>query len=249
MDNLSRLNYQLIFDHSAEQLFVKVAERVVAAVLHAWREGREAQLVITGGRSGLAMAQAIDLALFRATAQDGAELFSNAKIRIWMSDERFVPFESDDRSDATLIAAFTKSADHLVFERIAAPDQGTLVQAAASYAESLDARLGELARFDAVLLSLGEDGHVASLFPGHSEQLDSGASAISVGNSPKPPAARVSMGIAQLARASAIYIFALGESKREAVAVVLAGDEISPVARLRQCSPVTQIFFVTDFKV
>jgi len=256
--NLTHPTYQRLYDQSAEHLYATVAERVVAAVLHAWRDGRDAHLVITGGRTGLAMAQAIDLILFRATNQgdqgdqNDQEFFKkvqSSKLWIWMSDERFLPLDSEDRSDTHLIAAFTKSANRLHFERVETPAHLTLAEAASKYAAALDQQLGTRVRFDAVLLSLGEDGHIASLFPGHGEQLDSLAAAVAIDNSPKPPAPRVSMGISRLSTASAIYIFALGESKRVALSGLLAGAGAEPVNRLRQSSPDAQIYFVTDLKI
>jgi 6-phosphogluconolactonase len=240
-------HFHQLFDLSAEQLVSKVADRTVAAILHAWREGREAQIVLTGGRTGLAIAKAIDVALFRATSQDS--LFNDARVRIWFSDERFTSWDDADRSDSMLIAGFERSIRHIHFERVAQPLDLSLEEAAISYASALDTRVGEGSRFDAVILSMGEDGHIASLFPGHSEQLNSVNSAVAVDNSPKPPAVRVSIGVARLAKASAIYIFAVGESKRQALDELLRGGQTSPISMLRKSSPNASIFIVTDIKL
>ena len=243
--------FQELFDPSTEQLVSQVAERTVAAIAHAWREGREAHIVLTGGRTGLAIAKSIDVALFRATSQEDSESLRDARVRIWFSDERFVSEISEDRSDSTLIAGFEKSLSHIHFERVSNPDQTSLTGAAEDYALALETRLGANSRFDAVILSMGEDGHIASLFPGHAEQLNSPEMAIPVDNSPKPPAVRVSIGVARLAKASAIYIFAVGEGKREALAAIKSGSSVgvdSPISMLRECSPSTQIFFATDLK-
>lgn len=250
--------FHQIFDLSSDQLVTTVAERTVAAILHAGREGREANIVLTGGRTGFAIAKAIDVALFRAASEHGAasnhgaQDHSHVRVRIWFSDERFVARESPDRSDTTLISAFEKSNSYLSFERVATPEAASLDEAAAEYALALETRLGANTRFDSVILSAGEDGHIASLFPGHIDQLNSRDSAIAVDNSPKPPAARVSIGVARLAKASAIYIFALGESKREPLEALLSGtrtDEAAPISMLRKNSPATQIFIATDLKL
>ena len=247
--------YHQLFDPSAEQLVDQVADRTVAAILHAWRDHREAHVVLTGGRTGLAIAKAIDVALFRATTADSKdsdiEDFTDGKVRVWFSDERFVPYESADRSDTTLIAGFEKSQSHIHFERVATPEQCALSEAAADYATALETRIGGNLRFDAVVLSMGEDGHIASLFPGHEQELNSTDSAIAVDNSPKQPAMRVSIGVARLAKASAIYIFAVGEGKRAPLEELLSGSELgtqSPISMLRKNSPATQIFIATDLK-
>lgn len=249
-------SYHQLFDQSTEQLVTQVADRSIAAILHAWRDNREAQIVLTGGRTGLAIAQAIDVALFRATTSDSqdvtAEDFRNARVRIWFSDERFVSFDSPDRSDSTLIAGFKKSLGFIHFERVAAPEQTSLTEAATDYAMALQTRIGSDLRFDVVILSMGEDGHIASLFPGHEADLNSSDSAVAVDNSPKPPAQRVSIGVARLAKASAIYIFAVGEGKRAPLEALLADSELgaqSPISMLRKSSPATQIFIATDLKL
>jgi 6-phosphogluconolactonase len=246
---MAQPNYQRLFDPSAEQLIAAVADRVVAAITHAWREQREAQIVITGGRTGLAIAKAIDVGLFRATSQEGSASLRDARVRIWFSDERFVAHTDEDRSDSTLIAAFEKSLGYIHFERVAEPDAITLAAAAEDYAMALETRVGKNSRFDAVIVSMGEDGHIASLFPGDVAALNSMESAISVDNSPKPPARRVSIGAARLANASAIYIFAVGESKRGPLQDLLAGKDLAPISMMRKNSPATQIYFVTDIKI
>lgn len=243
--------HQLI-DPSSDQLISQISEKCVASIVHAWRENREAQIVLTGGRTGLAIARSIDVALFRATSQDSSSVMREGRVRIWFSDERFVDLEDSDRSDTQLLTGFTKANSHLHFERVAAPGSTNLEGAAKDYALALETRLGGNSRFDAVILSMGEDGHIASLFPGHTDQLNSAESAVAVDNSPKPPAQRVSIGVARLAKASAIYIFALGEGKREALQALLNGKKAgsqSPISKLRECSPATQIFIATDLKI
>ena len=248
-------NYQSLFDPSAEQLVSVVAERTVAAILHAWRENRDAHIVITGGRTGLAIAQALDVNLFRLLNEKGSEFDAALTLHIWFSDERFVALDDADRSDSTLVAAFTRSLPRLTFHRVGAPDSaseiggGELLAAADRYAAALDQALPDAKRFDAVILSMGEDGHIASLFPDHSDELNSTKSALAVDNSPKPPAQRVSIGAARLARASAIYIFAVGEGKRAALADLLDGGQQSPISMLRKNSPATQIVIASDIKI
>lgn len=71
-------------------------------------------------------------------------------------------------------------------------------------------------RCDLIILSSGEDGHVASLFPGHPSIMNEDALFIEVNNSPKPPPQRMSMSRTLIVRSQVGILLILGESKREA---------------------------------
>ena len=294
---------QTIVDLSAENLVSIVAERAYNSIAHAWTlqnesgshgasasEPREPHIVITGGRTGIAIAKALDLALHRGVSFQSA--FAGKKVHIWFSDERFVDLESAERSDTTLIGGFTRARELCVFHRVAVPADCTLEQAAAQYALELDNFLGliptrgegekasnagaresaglvtsgisdstnssqsshashasQSANFEVTILSMGEDGHIASLFPGQEEVLNSSLSAISVDNSPKPPALRVSIGVARLASSSSIYIFAVGESKREPLREIMEETSTGPISALRAKFAGNQFFMVTDIRL
>jgi 6-phosphogluconolactonase len=231
------MNY--LYDPSTEALVTLCAEKTVKAIADAWRDLRRAQIVITGGRTGYASAKAIDSALFRLIREN--ESFEGSVVHIWFSDERFVPHGDLLRNDQALIEAFSLTKSHCVFHGI--EGDGELAAAAAHYARELELEIGSKA-FDAVVLSMGEDGHIASLFPGILDPQEPRA-AISVTNSPKEPPLRVSLSLARLASAHSIYIFCLGEGKIEALKTVQSG----PVGLLDKSSPSGQIFILTDLKV
>lgn len=246
----------LLFDISAENLVDLVAERTYRAVVHAWQNAadtgsaREPHIVITGGRTGLAIAKALDRSLHRGISSTPA--FASKRLHIWFSDERFVGGDSEDRSDSVLMAGFTRAAAICTFHRVALPGTCTLEEAAARYAADLDASLRDEegpGHFDVTILSLGEDGHIASLFPGQSAVLNSANSAVAVDNSPKPPPSRVSIGVARLAASKAIYIFAVGESKREPLSQILDGSSTGPVAALRSHFQSNQLYLATDIRI
>ncbi len=103
--------------------------------------------------------------------------------------------------------------------------------AAREYAEELRAAVpaaepGGLPVLDVSLVGIGEDGHTASLFPGHPEVEDSsGALCLPVRNSPKPPPERVTLSLPVLRAARCSLLLVAGAGKAEALAAALAGPD------------------------
>jgi 6-phosphogluconolactonase len=98
----------------------------------------------------------------------------------------------------------------------------TVDDAAAAYTRALETHVpGD---FEVVMLGLGPDGHVASLFPGHPALDVDDRVAVPVSGSPKPPPERVSLTFRALNRARAIWFVVAGEDKADAVARALAPD-------------------------
>lgn len=86
-------------------------------------------------------------------------------------------------------------------------------QAAEAYAAELERVLGRPARLDLVLLGVGPDGHVASLFPGHAALRESARLVVAVHDSPKPPARRLTLTLPVLAGAALVVVAAWGGAK------------------------------------
>ncbi len=95
---------------------------------------------------------------------------------------------------------------------------------------------------DIALLGLGSDGHVASLFPGH-PALDVDDLALAVHDSPKPPAARISLTLPVLKRARTVIILARGKAKSDVIVRAMAGDAALPVTRFLEHP---RAFFLLD---
>ena len=228
------MNY--ISDPSDESLVGLCAFGVISAIADAWTNTKTAHIVITGGRTGLAIVKAIDIALFKLVRENRS--FEGSMLHVWFSDERFTSFDNPDRNDSTLIAGFGMCKSHIVFHRV--DTEGDVDQATANYAAEVDLELGSRP-FDAVVLSMGEDGHIASLFPG---QIDSelATGAVAVHNSPKAPPTRVSISLKRLANSKRIFVFALGEGKAAALQSVAHG----PVGLLDKSSPNGQLQILTD---
>src|SRR5437868_3398261 len=82
------------------------------------------------------------------------------------------------------------------------------------------------APFDVVLLGVGEDGHVNSLFPGHPALQSDGLTA-GIKDSPKPPPQRVTMTLEAIRDAQRVIIIATGAGKANAVAMARRGESPS----------------------
>lgn len=153
-------------------------------------------------------------------------------VHLWLGDERCVP-RTDPESNARMIReeiCDRARAAPPVLHEIAHHDRPD--DAAWSYGQELIAAMGAEPVFDVVLLGLGEDGHTASLFPGHPAADARVAPVVAVRGAPKPPPDRVSLTLPVLARAKRTILLAAGYTKREPLDRVLASDEAIPPGRL-----------------
>ena len=104
-------------------------------------------------------------------------------------------------------------------------EEAVPVQAAADYGRLLRARAGDPATLDLVLLGVGPDGHVASLFPGHRLLRVWDREVAVLDDAPKPPAGRMTLTLKVLTAARRVVLFASGRSKAGAVLAALADEE------------------------
>jgi 6-phosphogluconolactonase len=93
-------------------------------------------------------------------------------------------------------------------------------------------------RLDVLLLGLGEDGHVASLFPGH-DALRATAPVVLVDDSPKPPRERITLTLPCLRTATTAVLLATGASKRIPLMQLRSGTSRSPIAEISNLTVVT----------
>jgi 6-phosphogluconolactonase len=220
---------QLLTHPSPEALAEDVAARLVARLADAQAQGRVPSVALTGGTIAARIHQALV-----AASRDRVDW---SRVDIWWGDERYVPQDSPDRNDRQ---AAESLLDHVAVDpaRVHAmpaapesgPDAGTgdgaggLREAAAAY--GAEVRQHGTGRFDVVMLGVGPDGHVASLFPGFPQLDVVDDIAVPVTGSPKPPPERISLTFPALNRSSAVWFVVSGEGKAEAVARALAtGDD------------------------
>lgn len=142
------------------------------------------------------------------------------QVHYFMADERLVPITSDESN-------FKLVRDDLIGTLI---DSGKLPPENA-HAFELDESLPDMGagaytdefsnvggKFDIAIMSAGEDGHTASLFPNHPSVEDESEGFIVVENSPKPPPRRISASRRMLERTSTALMIFYGEAKRDALA-------------------------------
>ena len=142
---------------------------------------------------------------------------------IYFGDERHAAREDPERNSRM---AAEEWLDHVPIPTAQIHPISTelgVQRAAADYA----ADLRKIGDFGLVLLGLGEDGHTASLFPGHDLGITPDApDALAVFDAPKPPPQRVSLSASRLSRSGEVMFLVEGESKRDAVARWHAGDQL-----------------------
>jgi 6-phosphogluconolactonase len=174
------------------------------------------------------MGSAILASLAASPARDAVDW---SRVNVWWGDERFLP-EGDPERNETQNRAALLDAVPLDPARVHpmrgpdGPDGDDVDAAAARYAAELAAAANDAAPspvFDVVMLGMGPDAHVASLFPGHPDQLTSGVSAAAVRSSPKPPPTRVTLTFETLNRAERVWFLVAGADKAQAVATSVRG--------------------------
>ncbi len=156
----------------------------------------------------------------------GGEPDALTGVELWFADERCVG-PDDEQSNYLLAARTLLGAAAIPPERVhrmlgeLGPHEG-----ARRYAAELVAHVppadGGPPVLDLIVLGIGPDGHVASLFPGAST-LDAGEDAICLGvtDSPKPPPERITLSLAVLRAARGCLLLATGASKADAVNAML----------------------------
>lgn len=218
----------------AATLAAATAARLLLRLVDAQSTHRPLHVALTGGTVGI-----------RTLAEVAASPLRDAVdwtgVHLWWGDERFLPAGDADRNETqareALLDALPVPPGN-VHPVPAADAVATPEEAAAAYAEELARHAGAdvegsddagpvVPAFDVVLLGMGPDGHVASLFPGH-EALDVvDRTVVGVHGSPKPPPRRVSLTFPALEAADEVWVVAAGAEKAEAVARALADDDVA----------------------
>jgi 6-phosphogluconolactonase len=154
------------------------------------------------------------------------------RLDLWWGDERFLPAGDPDRNETqardALLGRVPVDPDRLhPMPAADGPAGDDPDQAAADYAEDLRRAThpedhGAVPVFDLLLLGVGPDGHVASLFPEHPALYEERA-VTAVHGAPKPPPTRLSMTFPTLLSAREVWFLVSGADKAQAVRLALSG--------------------------
>ncbi len=220
---------EIIVHPDAESLAASVAARLITAIIDAQVVHGDAGVVLTGGGMGGKSQQAV-------VANPAQRAVQWNQVDFYWGDERFVPASDPDRNEKQ---AYDAMLDALPIDpkRVhAMPASGVKPwgddpeAAATAYAAELAAIAqsqgitGELAvpRFDVLMLGVGPDAHIASLFPEHGQTTITDRTVVPVLDSPKPPPTRLSFTFPVIQSAEEVWLVAAGTEKAEALAEALA---------------------------
>jgi 6-phosphogluconolactonase len=228
----------LQFD-TAPELARAAAARWLARVETAGAAGRNVLVAVSGGR--------IAAYFFAATAQASHERgLKLDHVHFFWADERCVP-PDDSESNFLLAQRNLLSPLRISDERIhrirgeLAPSSAAK-QAAADLVRWCPADPRRFPALDFVFLGMGEDGHVASLFPGEPDAVRNSTDWYRAVAGPKSPTWRVTMSYGLLAAAREVWVLASGPGKEDALRASLAGGGRTPLAWVIQSRSLTRIF-------
>ena len=205
---------------TADQVAQAAYQQILAAAEHAIAEHGTFKLVLAGGST--------PEKVYRLLAQAEADW---SKWFIYYGDERCLPADHADRNSLMATQAFLEKVAIPEAQIFTIPAELGPEQAAKAYQHIVASALP----FDMVLLGMGEDGHTASLFPGHQHPKDELAHAVY--NSPKPPPERVSISAKALSNTGQLIFLITGANKQEAVKNWRSGQDL-PVATIVPENPV-----------
>jgi len=221
---------RVVVHPDAPSLVEATAVRLLTRLLDAQSIHSPVHLALTGGTVGIA-------ALAAVASNPVRDAVDWSGVHVWWGDERFLPTGDPERNetmarDALLDAlgeALPPANVHPMPAPGSTPGTRTPEEAAETYAVELARFAPEgsgVPPFDVLMLGMGPDGHVASLFPGHDELAVTGVPTVGVHGSPKPPSERVSLTFDAINAARQVWFVVSGAEKAAPVASALAGDPV-----------------------
>ncbi|MFG2883145.1 6-phosphogluconolactonase [Streptomyces sp. NPDC048297] len=217
---------QLVVHRDKELMAQAAAARLITKIVDAQASRGRASVVLTGGRNG----NGLLAALAASPARDAIDW---GRLDLWWGDERYLPDGDPERNDTQAREALLDSVplDPARVHPMPASDgpYGADVDGAAgAYAAELAKAAGpenhgSVPSFDVLLLGVGPDTHVASLFPELPAVRETERTVVGVHGAPKPPPTRVSLTLPAIRSAREVWLLAAGEDKAQAAAIALSG--------------------------
>ncbi len=235
---------EVVIHPDKASLAAATAARLVTRLIDAQVRRGAASAVLTGGSVGTQV-------LAEVAASPANRAVDWTRVQLWWGDERFVSADDGDRNavqarsallEALAALGMPEGAVHVMpasddgtdgggpLDPDAAADRYAAELAAAARAEGV---AGPLPVIDVLMLGVGPDGHVASLFPDHpslAEGQEAGRQVIAVRDSPKPPPTRLSLTLPVIRSAEEVWLVVGGSDKADAVAEALAGPGRLPAS-------------------
>jgi 6-phosphogluconolactonase len=243
-------NFELISFATAGKLAQAVARAWLDEIAAANRAGKRHCVALSGGRIAQKFFAAVVELVAVRNFGDGDTPSLPANVHFFWADERCVP-PDDAESNFAIARKFLfaplKITDAQI-HRIRGEDSPEAAAKAASTEISKIAPLNENGQpvLDLIFLGVGEDGHVASLFPGEPDVLISDKAIYrAVKNSPKPPPNRITLGYTVITVARQVWVLVSGTGKEAALRESLFSKGRTPLARVTQFRTHTKIY--SDF--
>jgi len=237
--------YELLSFASPDELARAAAAAWLDVIEAAHRAGQTHCVALSGGR--------IAQTLFSHTVtQARARKISFEGVHFFWADERCVPptdpesnFKIADELLLRPLQIDTASIHRLRGE--AAPEEAAKIASAELLAVA-EKKQNQQPALDLIFLGMGEDGHVASLFPNASANImDICVPFLTVKNSPKPPPTRISLSYQAIFAAQNIWILISGRGKAEALHKSLAAKGETPLAKVLAAHPAKIFCDINEF--
>ncbi|HEX4587293.1 MAG TPA: 6-phosphogluconolactonase [Mycobacterium sp.] len=203
-------------------LVAAAGDRLVDAITDAIDKRGRAQIVLTGGGTGVGMLNRVG---------ERGEKIDWSKVHLYWGDDRFVPEDDDERNE--------KQAREALLDHVDIPAANVhpmaasggefgddLDAAAVAYDHVLAANADEGQRapdFDVHLLGMGPEGHINSLFPDTPAVRETERLVLGVEDSPKPPPRRITLTLPAVQRSREVWLVVSGAGKADAVAAAIGG--------------------------
>src|SRR5471032_642617 len=225
------MNFELIFFANFDELAARAASVWLDEIAAANHAARPHCVALSGGRIALKFFTSV-------VAQTRARAISLGLVHFFWADERCVQpddTESNFRAAHELLFAPLRINDAQI-HRVHGEDSPEIAAQKATMDICHVAPKNATGQpvLDLIFLGMGEDGHVASLFPGKTEGTIPANIFCAVKNSPKPPPNRVTLNYASIAAAKNVWVLASGAGKETALRESILPNGKTPLAKVVQ---------------
>ncbi len=220
-------------------------DRLVGAITEAIDKRGQAQIVLTGGGTGIGLLKRVG---------ERGEKIEWSKVHLYWGDDRFVPADDDERND--------KQAREALLDHVGIPAANVHAMSASDseFGDDLDAAAlgyekvlaanaedGEPApEFDVHLPGMGGEGHINSLFPETPAVRETERLVVGVADSPKPPPRRITLTLPAVQRSREVWLVVSGAGKADAVAAAIGGAKPVDVPAAGAVGPEATVWLLDE---